>query len=86
MSYSDVSGIHPTLDEISFFDVKEGQNILYHDRWYKALEDALVNDGMVGFRAETEEFGEVVIQTSKNDMGYAPKLFTERTPSPTDAE
>jgi len=77
-TYSDVSNIDLHLEEVSFHKVKEGQAIFVNGKWYKALEDAHVENGMVGFRAEDEEFKEIVIEHSKNDMAYAPRLFTER--------
>lgn len=86
MSYSDVSNMDQHLVEVSFFDVKEGQSILYQGTWYRALEDSVVNEGMVGFRAEHEDFTEIVIQTKKTDLGYAPRLYTERVPSTDDSE
>lgn len=84
MTYSEVSDLDPRLVEVSFYDVRKDQSVLYLDNWYKALEDSHVNEGMVGFRAENEDFNEIVIQVAKNDMGYAPKLYVERTVSTAD--
>jgi len=76
MSYSDVSSLDAELREIPFHEVKEGQSILYQGAWYKALEDSHINEGMIGFRAENEDFEETVIQFAKADLAYAPKLHT----------
>jgi len=85
MSYSDVSNINPKLKEVSFYDVKKGDSVVFEGNWYKALEDSVVNDGYVGFQAENEEFKTVVVQVRKNDMGYNSRLLMEKTP-PTPSE
>ena len=65
------------LIEVSVFDVQKGQSVIYEGKWYKALEDAHTENGFVGFKAENEEFEEVVIEFRKNDMGYASPLHME---------
>lgn len=78
MSYSDESNMDNGLVEVSIFDVQEGQSVLHEGKWYKALEDSHVENGFVGFKAEDEEFKEVVIEFRKNDLGYASPLHMER--------
>ena len=77
-NYSLVSNVDPNLMEISFGAVQEGMAVLFEGKWYKALEDSYVENGMVGFKAEDEDFNVTVIEYRKSDMAYAPTLLTER--------
>jgi hypothetical protein len=86
MSYSDMSDLDPGLEEVSFYDVQEGDTVFFEGTWYKALENSHVENGFVGFLAESEDFKKVAVQVRKNDMGYNSRLLKHRVkPTPTES-
>ncbi len=87
MSYSEMSDLDPSLEQVSFYDVAEGDTVFFEGTWYKALEDSHVENGFVGFLAESEDFKKVAVEVRKNDMGYNSRLLRHRVqPTPTDSE
>ncbi len=87
MSYSEMSDLDPSLEEVSFYDVKKGDTVFFESVWYKALENSHVENGFVGFLAESEDFKKVAVEVRKNDMGYNNRLLRHiEQLAPTDPE